>query len=226
LPTGQSRRSARNDLASAGKLLAEARRLAPADARGRRLAGVLAEQGAQTDAAIEAYERAAAGDPRDLPSRWSAARLLADKPGSRPRAIRALEDALEQAPANVFLLLRLSELRRAEGDRSGAEAALEKAVHGIGRTAGSDDKLERFSAEAKDGLRRGRHDSGRAEVESGGESAAHVGPLSAGAPRRGARGGGPAARGLGSGGRRKDPLPAGGHPGPVRREARRTRSLR
>jgi tetratricopeptide (TPR) repeat protein len=137
------------DLASAGKLLAEARRLAPADPRVAALAGVLAEQGAQTDAAIEAYERAAAGDPRDLPSRWSAARLLADKPGSRPRAIRALEDALEQAPANVFLLLRLSELRRAEGDRSGAEAALEKAVQESGGTAASDDKLERFFAEAK-----------------------------------------------------------------------------
>src|SRR5262245_21946502 len=137
------------DLASAGKLLAEASRLAPADPRVAALAGVLAEQDRKTDAAIEAYERAAAGDSKDLPSRWGAARLLAEKPGARPRAIRALEGALEQAPANLFLLLRLSELRRAEGDRAGAEAALEKAVQESGGTAAGDDKLERYTAEAK-----------------------------------------------------------------------------
>jgi tetratricopeptide (TPR) repeat protein len=137
------------DLASAGKLLSEASRLAPADPRVAALAGVLAEQNGKIDAAIEAYERAASGDPKDLPSRWSIARLLAEKPGARPRAIRALEEALEQAPANLFLLLRLSELRRAEGDRAGAEAALEKAVQESGGADAGDDKLERYAAEAK-----------------------------------------------------------------------------
>ncbi len=137
------------DLATAGKLAAEARRLAPLDPRIAALSGVLVEQSATPDAAIDFYERAAAGDPKDLASRWSAARLLAERPGARPRAIRAVQDALEQAPTNLFLLLRLSELFRAEGDRAGAEAALDRAVAEAGGATPDDGKVDRYAAEAK-----------------------------------------------------------------------------
>jgi tetratricopeptide (TPR) repeat protein len=143
------------DLVTAEKLLAEAGRLAPSDPRVAALRGALAEQAGQADAAIAFFEKAAAGDPRDLASRWSAARLLAEKPGGRPRAIRQVQEALEQAPANLFLLLRLSELERIEGDRAGAEAALDRALAEAAGSMPGDGKLERFAAEAKAGLQSG-----------------------------------------------------------------------
>ncbi len=143
------------DLAATEKLLAEAARLAPSDPRVAALRGTLAEQAGQADAAIAFFEKAAAGDPRNLASRWSTARLLAEKPGGRPRAIRQVQEALDQAPSNVFLLLRLSELERIEGDRAGAEAALDRVLAEAAGSTPADGKLERFAAEAKAGLQSG-----------------------------------------------------------------------
>jgi tetratricopeptide (TPR) repeat protein len=142
------------DFAQAKKLLAEADRLAPGQPQILALEGTLAQQLTQTDAAIGFFEKAAAGDPRDLISRWSAARLLSEKAGGRPRAIRAVEGALEQSPANLFLLLRLSELQRSDGDRTGAEAALDLAVREAGGPT-ADGKLERYAAQAKAALQSG-----------------------------------------------------------------------
>ncbi|MGH9369399.1 MAG: tetratricopeptide repeat protein, partial [Thermoanaerobaculia bacterium] len=143
------------DVAGARKLLAEAQRLAPADARIAALAGTAAELSGETDAAIAAFEKASEGDAKDLASRWSVARLLSEKPGGRPRAIRSVRSALEQAPANLFLLLRLSELERSEGNRAGAQEALERVVkEAEGATAG-DGKLERYAEEAKIALQSG-----------------------------------------------------------------------
>jgi tetratricopeptide (TPR) repeat protein len=143
------------DLAEARRLLAEAQRLGPKDPRVAALSGTVAELSGQTDAAIEAFARAADADPRDLPSHWSEARLLSEKPGGRPRAIGVVQRALDQAPANLFLLLRLSELERAEGNRTEAEKALDRAVaEGQSATTG-DGKLERYAGEAKAALASG-----------------------------------------------------------------------
>ncbi|HMF09944.1 MAG TPA: tetratricopeptide repeat protein, partial [Thermoanaerobaculia bacterium] len=77
----------RKEPAQARELLAAASRLAPGDAKVLALAGVLAEVEGRPDEAVGAYSRAFAADVRDLPSRWSAARLLIEKvPGGRPRA--------------------------------------------------------------------------------------------------------------------------------------------
>jgi tetratricopeptide (TPR) repeat protein len=140
------------DLPAARKLLDEARRLAPFDARVAALDGTLFDLEGRADAAIDACEKAAQSDPKDLASRWCAARLLSEKPGGRPRAIRAIESALEQAPANLFLLLRLSDLRRSEGDRAGASAALDRVVKAAEGATTGDGKLERYAAEAKAAL--------------------------------------------------------------------------
>lgn len=143
------------DLPEARKLLAEAERIAPADPRIAALRGTLDQLSGKIDAAIEAYEKAGQGDARDLASRWGAARLLSEKPGGRRCAIRAVQGALEQAPANLFLLLRLWELERSEGDRAGAETALDRAVREAGGATAGEGKLERFAAEAKAALRSG-----------------------------------------------------------------------
>ena len=143
------------DLPEAGKLLAQAERIAPADPRIAALRGTLEELSGRADEAVEALEKASAADAKDLVSRWGAARLLSEKPGGRPRAIRAVEGALEQAPANLFLLLRLSELQRSEGNRVAAEAALDRAVREAGGVTAGDGKLERFSGEAKAALQSG-----------------------------------------------------------------------
>ena len=78
------------DLAEAKKLLSEASRLAGATpgCRARRDA---ARAGGDSAGAIEAFEKAAAANPKDLPSRWSAARLAAASPGGRQRSIRNVE---------------------------------------------------------------------------------------------------------------------------------------
>jgi len=143
------------DLATAKRLLAEAALLSPTDPRVTALRGALAEQAGDTDAAIEFFEKAAAGDASDLASRWSAARLLAEKPGGRPRAVRAVQEALDQSPANLFLLLRLSELERSEGDRASAQSALDRAVREAEGATTGDGKLERFAAEARAALEAG-----------------------------------------------------------------------
>ena len=140
------------DLPAARKLVGEAARLAPSDARVAALDGTLFELEGKPDAAIDACEKAARADPKDLASRWCAARLLSEKPGGRPRAIRSIESALEQAPANLFLLLRLSDLRRSEGDRAGAAEALERVLKASEGATTGDGKLERYAAEARAAL--------------------------------------------------------------------------
>ncbi len=112
----------------AGTLLARALRLAPSDARVLALEGLRAEAAGESAAAVAAFERAARANPRDLASRWNAARLLLASPSAadRSRARQHLEGALAQAPENVFLLLRLWETDRAAGDRTRSAAALER----------------------------------------------------------------------------------------------------
>lgn len=144
------------DLVEAKRLLTEALLLAGNDARVLALEAVRRELSGDPAAAVEAYERASAADPKDLASRWSAARLLAEKvAGGRPRAIRALETALEQAPVNLFLLARLAELRREEADRAAALAALERLTRALEADARAQEKLEKYLGEAKGALESG-----------------------------------------------------------------------
>src|SRR6266540_2347197 len=140
------------DQAQAKKLLAEASRLAAADSRVLALEGTLRELEGDSAGAAEAFEKAAAINSKDLPSRWSAARLAAGNPGSRQRSIRNIEAALEQSPANLFLLARLCEQRRAEGNRQAALSACDR----MGRAIESGDaKLEKYLGEAKAALESG-----------------------------------------------------------------------
>ncbi len=140
------------DQAQAKKLLAEASRLATADSRVLALEGTLRELEGDSAGAASAFEKAAAINPKDLPSRWSAARLAAGNPGSRQRSIRNIEAALEQSPANLFLLARLCEQRRAEGNRQAALSACDR----MGRAIESGDaKLEKYLGEAKAALESG-----------------------------------------------------------------------
>ncbi len=140
------------DLAEAKKLLAEASRLAAADSRVLALEGTLRELEGDSAGAIEAFEKAAAANSKDLPSSWSAARLAAASPGGRQRSVRNLEAALEQAPANLFLLARLCEQRREEGSRTAALSACDR----LGRAIESGDaKLEKYLGEARGALESG-----------------------------------------------------------------------
>ena len=140
------------DLAEAKKLLAEASRLAPADSRVLALEGTLRELEGDTAAAVEAFEKAAAANSRDLASRWSAARLAGQTPAGRERAIRDLNAALEQAPANLFLLTRLCENRREEKSRPAALAACDRMGRAI---EPGDAKLEKYLGEARAALESG-----------------------------------------------------------------------
>jgi tetratricopeptide (TPR) repeat protein len=137
------------NLAEAKTLIAEALRLAPSDARVLAIEGARAEGAGETAAAVAAYEKAAAADPKDLASRWSAARLLAAQPTERARARRALDAALEQSPENLFLLMRSLELARDAGDRATASAALERAAKSV---ENREARLDRAIAEARDAL--------------------------------------------------------------------------
>src|SRR6266508_4341870 len=140
------------DQAQAKKLLAEASRLAAADSRVLALEGTLRELEGDSAGAASAFEKAAAINPKDLPSRWSAARLAAGNPGGRERSIRNLESALEQSPANLFLLARLCEQRREEGNRPAALSACDR----MGRAIESGDaKLEKYLGEARAALQSG-----------------------------------------------------------------------
>ncbi len=116
------------DLAAAERLLAEAMRLSPGDARVLAIEGARREASGDRAGAIEMYERASSSSPRDLASRWNAARLHADAGDSsgRAAAIRDLEAALGEAPANTFLLVRLIEISRAQGDLVRAAAASDR----------------------------------------------------------------------------------------------------
>jgi tetratricopeptide (TPR) repeat protein len=140
------------DQAQAKKLLAEASRLAAADSRVLALEGTLRELEGDSAGAVEAFEKAAAINSKDLPSRWSAARLAAGNPGSRQRSIRNIEAALEQSPANLFLLARLCEQRRVEGNRPAALSACDRMGRAI---EPGDAKLEKYLGEAKAALQSG-----------------------------------------------------------------------
>jgi len=140
------------DLARAKNLLAGALDRAPGDARVVALEGILRELAGETAPAIEAYERAAAADPSDLPSRWASARLLSETPGGAPRAGKLVETALERAPGNLFLLARLSEMLRSAGDLARAAKAHERLAEALG---GKDAKLERYLGEARQALASG-----------------------------------------------------------------------
>ena len=137
------------NLAEAKALIAEALRLAPGDGRILAIEGARAEAAGETGAAVASYEKAAGAIPKDLASRWSIARLLAASPNERPRARRAVEAALEQAPGNLFLLLRLLDLAREGGDRTGASAALERVAKAV---ENREARLDRAISEARSAL--------------------------------------------------------------------------
>ena len=152
------------NLAGAKTLLAQALRLAPGDGRVLALQATLEELEGNFPAAVEAAEKAAAASPRDLVSRWAAARVLSEKiPNGRPRALGLLSAALQSAPANLFLLARLFELelQGAGADRSKPAAAFEKLEHALEAETRSDAKLARYLSETKAAL-----DSGDAVAAS------------------------------------------------------------
>ena len=137
------------DLSGAGRLLAEALRLSPGDARILALEGQRRELAGDTPGAIQTYEKAAAAAPKDTASRWAAARLLTERgPEGRRAALRNLDAALAETPANLFLLLRRADLQRAEGDTAGASATLDR----LAGLASGDARLDRSLAEAKQAL--------------------------------------------------------------------------
>ena len=140
------------DAALAARLMAQALLLSPDDARVLAIEGARRELAGDRPGAIEAYERAAAASPRDVVSLWSAARLQAETGDvSRRGAIRNVEAALVQAPANVFLLVRLGELLRAEGATAGAIAASDRLAAMVAGEA----KLDQVLAEARQALEAG-----------------------------------------------------------------------
>ncbi|MGH9315866.1 MAG: tetratricopeptide repeat protein, partial [Thermoanaerobaculia bacterium] len=143
------------DLPEAARLLAQALRLSGNDGRVWALEGVRRELAGETSAS-DAYERAVAANPEDLVSRWSAARvLLGREPPDRSRALLVLQAALKQAPTNVFLLLRLFELVRGQGDRAGVASAWERLSGALEAESQADPKLSKFLAQAKAALDRG-----------------------------------------------------------------------
>jgi len=139
-------------LPEAQKLLAEALRLTPGDGRVLALEATRLELAGDATGALEGFEKAAAINAKDLPSRWSAARLSAAAPGGRSRAIRNVEAALEQSPANLFLLARLCENRREEGDRAAALSACDRMGRAI---EGGDAKLQKYLSDARAALASG-----------------------------------------------------------------------
>jgi tetratricopeptide (TPR) repeat protein len=138
------------DLPGARELLAAALARSPGDRRVLALEGIRLELSGDAAGAVEAYSKAAAADGSDVPSLWAAARLLSEKvPGGAARALRTLESALERAPANLFLLARLSEFRRAAGDSVAAREAHDRLVRAL---EGRDPKLDRYLEEARQAL--------------------------------------------------------------------------
>jgi tetratricopeptide (TPR) repeat protein len=140
------------DDAQAARLMAQALRLAPADARVLALEGARRELAGDRAGAIESYEKAAALSPRDVASLWNAARLLTEAgEASRREAIRQLEAALLQAPNNVFLLVRLGELLRADAQTAAAIAAADR----LSVLVAGETKLDQALAEGKQALEAG-----------------------------------------------------------------------
>ena len=135
------------NLAVAAALLAEALRVAPSNPKVVALEGVRREQAKDKGGALASYDKAVSLDPKDLVSRWSAVRLRSesDAGADRPRAIRDLEAALEQAPANLFLLLRLSELARRSGDTDKAAAVSKR----LAALVSEDPKVAKALADAQ-----------------------------------------------------------------------------
>ena len=97
------------DLGAAGKLLAQARALAPGDARVLALQGTLDELAGDLPGAVVAFRKAAAASPKDVASRWAAARLESEQgPEGKRRALsddrgRAGSDARQPLPAGAAL---------------------------------------------------------------------------------------------------------------------------
>ncbi len=134
------------DLATAQTLLAEALKLSSGDARILALEGTRRELSGDLPGAADVYERAAAAAPRDLASRWAAARLRsAQGEDGKRRAIAGVEASLGEAPANLFLLVRLLELARSTGNASATAFARER----LAQLVAGDARLDRALAEAK-----------------------------------------------------------------------------
>jgi tetratricopeptide (TPR) repeat protein len=134
----------------AKSLAAEALKRAPGDARVLAIEAARAEAGGDAASAVSAFERAAAANPKDLSSRWSATRLLlAASPPDRERARRHLEGALAEAPGNQYLLFRTLDLERSGSDRARTLAAFERVERSI---EGRETRIDRAVAEAKGAL--------------------------------------------------------------------------
>jgi tetratricopeptide (TPR) repeat protein len=136
------------ELPEAARLLAQALRLAPSSGRVWAVEGERRELAGETAAAVEAYGRAVAADPRDLPARWSLAKLSLERGAvERPNALREVRSALEQAPSNVFLLLRLLEAEREGPDRAAALATANRLKAALEAETRADVKIEKYLAE-------------------------------------------------------------------------------
>ena len=133
------------DLETARKLLAEALRLSGGDPRVLALEAARLELAGEAAAAAETYSRAAAAAPKDVASRWAAARLRSGDAASKRAALADLDAALKTAPANQFLMVRQLELARAIGDSAAAASAHER----LAGLVGGDARLDRALAEAK-----------------------------------------------------------------------------
>ncbi len=141
------------DLGAAEKLLAQALRLSPGDARILDLEAARRELAGDRAGAVAFFEKAAAASPSDVAARWNAARLsaAAGDPAGRADAVRQLEAALAAAPANVFLLFRLAEWQREAGNAAAATAAADR----IAALVPDDPKLDAALAEGKRALASG-----------------------------------------------------------------------
>ena len=137
------------DAALAARLMTQALLLSPDDARVLALEAARRELAGDRAGAIEFYEKAAAASPRDVASLWNAARLQAEMGDAARRiAIRDVEAALARAPANAFLLVRLGELLRAEGETAGAIAASDR----LAALVAGEPKLDQALAEGRQAL--------------------------------------------------------------------------
>ena len=133
------------DPEAAGRLLAEALRLAGGNGRVLALEATRKES-AGDPGALEAWTRTAAAVPKDAASRWAVARLRSGGDAeSKKRAMADLDSALAVAPANLFLLVRLLELARATSDA----ATLASAHDRLTKLVAGDARLDRALAEAR-----------------------------------------------------------------------------
>ncbi len=130
----------------AATLLARAGALAPDDPRVIALEATRRELAGDVAGAITAFEKAGAIPPGDVRSLWNAARLASSQgEAGRARALRNLAAALKLAPANLFLLARVNEIARAQGDAPRAAEALDR----ISRLATGEPRLDEALTQAK-----------------------------------------------------------------------------